>query len=253
MASDKKEKLLKKYLEKKTKQLKRDELFKQINAISGTNNGNTAANLLKTKIKNSKGRVNKKRQINERDEEYTSEVQVKSGDNYSTGIKDLENISPINDITEGIVEDENVRINTVENAFETILKGSGEVRVICNEDSVEERCKNLERLEVSENEVDYSKEEFIIEKCERTNEIRESREKLAIFYEEHEIVRQIKAHRIVFIHGDTGCGKTTQIPQFLLENGFRGKGLIGVTQPRRFAAISAAARINVELNEKLCG
>ncbi|KAI5176094.1 hypothetical protein PAEPH01_2235, partial [Pancytospora epiphaga] len=42
-------------------------------------------------------------------------------------------------------------------------------------------------------------------------------------------------------------------PQFLLENGFRGKGLIGVTQPRRFAAISAAARINVELNEKLCG
>jgi ATP-dependent helicase HrpA len=66
-----------------------------------------------------------------------------------------------------------------------------------------------------------------------------------------EIARAIAAHPVVIVCGETGSGKTTQIPKILLEMG-RGKaGLIGHTQPRRIAARSVAARIAEELKTPL--
>lgn len=46
--------------------------------------------------------------------------------------------------------------------------------------------------------------------------------------------------------GETGCGKTTQIPQYLYEGGIGRQGIIGITQPRRVAAISLATRVSEE-------
>ena len=55
----------------------------------------------------------------------------------------------------------------------------------------------------------------------------------------------------MIISGETGSGKTTQIPKFCLEAGLGIKGMIGCTQPRRIAAINVAKRIAFELNEPL--
>ena len=54
---------------------------------------------------------------------------------------------------------------------------------------------------------------------------------------------------MIIISGETGSGKTTQIPQFLYEAGYTSNGhIIGITEPRRIAAISIAQRVGIELN-----
>ena len=47
--------------------------------------------------------------------------------------------------------------------------------------------------------------------------------------------------------GDTGCGKTTQIPQLILKNHINEDGIIAITQPRRICAISIANRVAEEM------
>lgn len=51
--------------------------------------------------------------------------------------------------------------------------------------------------------------------------------------------------------GETGSGKTTQIPQYLYEGGISRQGIIAVTQPRRVAAISLATRVSDEKRTEL--
>lgn len=72
-----------------------------------------------------------------------------------------------------------------------------------------------------------------------------------------EIVEAVLDNDIVIITGATGCGKSTQVPQFLYEAGFCGidnSCLIGITQPRRVAVTSLTSRVGVELNDpSLCG
>ena len=71
---------------------------------------------------------------------------------------------------------------------------------------------------------------------------------LPIHERREDIIRAIRDNPVVVIAGETGSGKTTQIPKFLLDCGFGAKGLIGCTQPRRVAALSVARRIAEELN-----
>lgn len=62
------------------------------------------------------------------------------------------------------------------------------------------------------------------------------------------ILRQLKENRVVIIAGETGSGKTTQIPKMCLEAGLAEKGSIVCTQPRRVAALSISRRIAEELD-----
>lgn len=58
----------------------------------------------------------------------------------------------------------------------------------------------------------------------------------------------IHSNETTIVVGATGCGKTTQVPQFLYEAGYCSSGLlIGVTEPRRIAAVSVAARVAAEM------
>src|SRR5690349_8812762 len=76
---------------------------------------------------------------------------------------------------------------------------------------------------------------------------------LPISAKREEIARAVAGHPVVIVCGETGSGKTTQVPKILLEMGRAGKGLIGHTQPRRIAARSVAARIAEELKSELGG
>ncbi|MBT7086618.1 MAG: ATP-dependent RNA helicase HrpA [Desulfobacterales bacterium] len=73
---------------------------------------------------------------------------------------------------------------------------------------------------------------------------------LPIVGKKDEIIETIKRNRVVIISGETGSGKTTQIPKFCLEAGRGIDGKIGCTQPRRIAAITVTGRIADELGEE---
>jgi len=97
---------------------------------------------------------------------------------------------------------------------------------------LERSQKLLERRRATVPEVSYSEELPI---SERRDEIRELIEK----------------HQVVVLAGETGSGKTTQLPKICLELGRGQRGMIGHTQPRRLAARTVASRIAEELNTPL--
>ena len=95
----------------------------------------------------------------------------------------------------------------------------------------------------------------------------EARSKLPIIAQEQEIMETINSQvkllyflqclhlsslhyvqGVLVLSGETGCGKTTQIPQFLYEAGYASRAKIGVTEPRRVAATAMAKRVGEELN-----
>ena len=74
---------------------------------------------------------------------------------------------------------------------------------------------------------------------------------LPVSEKKQDIADAIAAHQVVIIAGETGSGKTTQIPKICMELGRGVEGLIGHTQPRRLAARTVAQRIAQELNSEL--
>ncbi|HDO29834.1 MAG TPA: ATP-dependent RNA helicase HrpA, partial [Desulfobacteraceae bacterium] len=65
----------------------------------------------------------------------------------------------------------------------------------------------------------------------------------------NDIVQAVRDHQVLVIAGDTGSGKTTQIPKMCLEAGRGTTGIIGCTQPRRIAAVAVADRVAAELQD----
>jgi len=76
-------------------------------------------------------------------------------------------------------------------------------------------------------------------------------EELPVSSRREEIANALRAHQVVIVCGETGSGKTTQLPKICLELGRGQAGLIGHTQPRRIAASSTAKRIAQELGSPL--
>ncbi|ORY36721.1 P-loop containing nucleoside triphosphate hydrolase protein [Rhizoclosmatium globosum] len=91
----------------------------------------------------------------------------------------------------------------------------------------------------------------------RTEETELARASLPILREEQQIMESILGNTTTILCGETGSGKTTQLPQFLYEHGFGNpahplySGQIAITQPRRVAAVSMAKRVAEEMNVDL--
>ncbi|XP_031499908.1 pre-mRNA-splicing factor ATP-dependent RNA helicase DEAH10-like isoform X2 [Nymphaea colorata] len=90
----------------------------------------------------------------------------------------------------------------------------------------------------------------------RRQEIAKQRRSLPIASVEQRIVEEVRKNDTLVIVGETGSGKTTQLPQFLFSGGFCRDGkVIGITQPRRVAAVTVAKRVSeecgVELGQKV--
>jgi ATP-dependent RNA helicase DHX37/DHR1 len=84
---------------------------------------------------------------------------------------------------------------------------------------------------------------------ERDPDIQVARLKLPIIVEEQMIMETISENMVTILAGETGSGKTTQVPQFLYEAGYAENGkIIGITEPRRVAAIAMSQRVGNEMN-----
>ncbi|KAI0344289.1 P-loop containing nucleoside triphosphate hydrolase protein [Trametopsis cervina] len=85
----------------------------------------------------------------------------------------------------------------------------------------------------------------------KTRTLKEQREYLPAFACREELLKVIRDNQVIVVVGETGSGKTTQLAQFLYEDGYCTYGLIGCTQPRRVAAMSVAKRVSEEMECKL--
>nr|DAD28293.1 TPA_asm: hypothetical protein HUJ06_029761 [Nelumbo nucifera] len=93
--------------------------------------------------------------------------------------------------------------------------------------------------------LDNSQEKSALQK------LQDERKTLPIYPYREELLQAVHDHQVLVIVGETGSGKTTQIPQYLHEAGYTKRGKVGCTQPRRVAAMSVAARVSQEMGVKL--
>ncbi|KAF8879493.1 P-loop containing nucleoside triphosphate hydrolase protein [Infundibulicybe gibba] len=80
----------------------------------------------------------------------------------------------------------------------------------------------------------------------KSSALQQQRRQLPIAKGREALIEEIRRNDITVLLGETGSGKTTQVPQYLLESGLAGQGVIAVTQPRKVAATSLASRVAAE-------
>ncbi|BGP03125.1 Pre-mRNA splicing factor [Rhodotorula toruloides ATCC 204091] len=105
-----------------------------------------------------------------------------------------------------------------------------------------------DRIEGTINPKDAALQAQIDEAQRRAQSIDETRKSLPVYQWREQFLEAVSQYQVLVIEGETGSGKTTQLPQYLYEAGYCSNGQkIGCTQPRRVAAMSVAARVAEEV------
>ena len=125
--------------------------------------------------------------------------------------------------------------------------GGGHVTVLRRSDERKSLSVDLQRFHRAKVDKEKTNSSF--------RDVQRTRRSLPSAKEAGAIVQSVLNNRVLLISGETGCGKTTQVPQFLLnhamETGRGGEINIICTQPRRIAAIGVAERVAEEQGVKL--
>lgn len=117
---------------------------------------------------------------------------------------------------------------------------------------LDDQIEFIQALRLEGSKENEKKEEKITIIDKKKMDIEETKKSLPIYPFRDDLIAAIKEHQILIIEGETGSGKTTQIPQYLHDAGFTvGGKCIGCTQPRRVAAMSVSARVAQEMGVKL--
>nr|CAD1819131.1 unnamed protein product [Ananas comosus var. bracteatus] len=85
----------------------------------------------------------------------------------------------------------------------------------------------------------------------KTKSLSQQRQYLPIYSVREELLQVVRENQVVVVVGETGSGKTTQLTQYLHEDGYTSTGVVGCTQPRRVAAMSVAKRVSEEMETEL--
>ncbi|KAH8914597.1 P-loop containing nucleoside triphosphate hydrolase protein [Atractiella rhizophila] len=110
----------------------------------------------------------------------------------------------------------------------------------------------LEGSDLLLSEKDRQVKEMIDEAERRAKSIEETRKSLPVFTYREQFLEAVEKYQVIVVVGETGSGKTTQLPQYLHEAGYTKGGMkIGCTQPRRVAAMSVANRVAEEMGSKV--
>lgn len=85
----------------------------------------------------------------------------------------------------------------------------------------------------------------------KSKTLAQQRQYLPIYSVRDELLQVVRENQVVVVVGETGSGKTTQLTQYLHEDGYTTNGIVGCTQPRRVAAMSVAKRVSEEMETEL--
>lgn len=85
----------------------------------------------------------------------------------------------------------------------------------------------------------------------KSKTLAQQRQYLPIYSVRDDLLQVIRENQVVVVVGETGSGKTTQLTQYLHEDGYTTNGIVGCTQPRRVAAMSVAKRVSEEMETEL--
>ncbi|KAK9816661.1 hypothetical protein WJX72_003431 [[Myrmecia] bisecta] len=97
----------------------------------------------------------------------------------------------------------------------------------------------------------HLKKQEAVSEFARTNTMAQQRRFLPVYDVREELLQVIRENQVVVVVGETGSGKTTQMTQYLHEDGYTNFGIVGCTQPRRVAAMSVAKRVSEEMGVEL--